>query len=119
MSDNDFTLWEGEQFEYELQTWLDRNQELIRRIAERMSEGIEKILGVIKDFCAAMWVHFREAVASAADAIRRLWEVYTEPLPQFGAGGPPPTRRRGRRRPPPVRDLRSTAVRGPHTFRRY
>lgn len=120
MTDADFTAWEGEIFESQFREWLEHNQEILRRIAKAIGKSIAKIIDGIKDACTALWENFRIAVASAADAIRRLIDVWDQaPLPAFGISGSPPRQHQGKRRPPPVRDFGSTAVQGPHTFKRF
>lgn len=117
----DFTEWEGDQFEYEFQSWFDRNREAMERMAAQIGETMARLFEWFKDICVKLWEQLRIAAASAADAIRHLVEAYQRDwpkLPPFGVSGIPHLRR-GRRRPPPIRDLRATAVRGPHTFRRY
>lgn len=122
MTDADFARWEGDQFEYEFQSWLDRNEELLRRIAARLNEAVTRIVEWFKNICCKMWEQLRVVASAAADALRHLWEAYHQDWPELSSirvSGLARRQRRGKRRPPPVRNLGATAVRGPHTFRRY
>lgn len=42
MTDADFTEWEGEVFEGQFQTWLDRNREALERFAAQMGATMQR-----------------------------------------------------------------------------